>query len=310
MGTWGYGLYQNDIAQDVKSYYTEQLHFKDDSKAITNELISEHQFEIQDEDLAPVFWFALADTQWNLGRLEEIVKVNALKYIESGNDLMRWSNENPSQFKSRKAVLDKLESKLKSPQPPKKKIRRYRLYKCEWKKGDVFAYRLKSDYAKENGLYGRYFLFQKVDETVCYPGHIVPVVWVKITESTEIPLDKTAFEKLQYVKTSWYKYEPFSEEFHIDSTGLSQDEYAEKVEREKERLHVDDSGYIHIYRLILSNTSKRSIPKDLLYVGNFSTVRQPEFEYVPKRDVMLPEFLWRDFEENMIKRYISQKGNN
>lgn len=42
MGTWGYGLYQNDIAQDVKSYYTEQLHFNDDTETITKELISEH----------------------------------------------------------------------------------------------------------------------------------------------------------------------------------------------------------------------------------------------------------------------------
>lgn len=75
--------------------------------------------------MAPAFWFALADTQWNLGRLEEFVKANALKYIESGIDLMHWNNECSSEFKSRKAVLDKLESKLKSPQPPKKKISQY-----------------------------------------------------------------------------------------------------------------------------------------------------------------------------------------
>lgn len=67
------------------------------------------------------------------------------------------------------------------------KILKKRVYKCQWNLGDVFAYELESDLAKERGLYGRYFLIQKIDEDVWYPGHIVPIVYVKITNDNKLP---------------------------------------------------------------------------------------------------------------------------
>ena len=43
----------------------------------------------------------------------------------------------------------KLRTKLLSPQPPEKKVSKYRLYKCTWQVGDVYAYRLESEYSRE-----------------------------------------------------------------------------------------------------------------------------------------------------------------
>jgi len=52
----------------------------------------------------------------------------------------------------------------------------YRLFRCEWAVGDVFAYRFSSDLSREAGFYGQYILFQKVGEDTEWPGHIVPSV--------------------------------------------------------------------------------------------------------------------------------------
>lgn len=36
--------------------------------------MKEFQSSINDSDGAPIFWFALADIQWDFGRLDEMVK--------------------------------------------------------------------------------------------------------------------------------------------------------------------------------------------------------------------------------------------
>ena len=75
MGTWGAGLYQDDVAEDVRDYYMNQLRKGKSGAEVTLELIDDYNCEIFDTEDAPIFWFALADTQWNLGRLEEHVKL-------------------------------------------------------------------------------------------------------------------------------------------------------------------------------------------------------------------------------------------
>ena len=155
MGAWGPKLYQDDIAQDVRDTYKDRLRRGKTTKEITEELIEEYSEEIEDIDDGPIFWFALADIQWDYGRLLPKVKENAIKWIEDGSDIRRWEEEGTAkEVKVRKEVLEKLKNKLKSPMPEEKKVSQYRLYKCQWKIGDVYAYKMNSEYAKERGLYG------------------------------------------------------------------------------------------------------------------------------------------------------------
>ena len=154
MGTWGPKLYQDDLAEDVRDYYKDQLHRGKKGIDITQELLVQYQIVISDSEEASVFWFALADTQWNLGRLEDKVKETALKHILLGDDLERWKIENPKLAKAREQTIEELRQKLLSPQPPEKKVTQYKIYRCEWKYGDVYAYQLESDLAEEKGLYG------------------------------------------------------------------------------------------------------------------------------------------------------------
>ena len=168
MASWGPKLYQDDIAEDVRDYYKDQLKRGKTNEQVTGELLEEYEDILSDEEETPIFWFALADSQWEYGRLLPYVKEKALEYLKSGTDLIRWKNEavNLKEYQTREKVLRDLEFKLKSPQPLPKKVSQYRLYQCEWKIGDIFAYQLESDYAKENGLYKRYLILRKVDETI------------------------------------------------------------------------------------------------------------------------------------------------
>ena len=293
MGIWGPKLYQDDLAEDIRDAFEDRLKRGKTGKQITEELITEYEEELMDSDNAPVFWFALADIQWEFGCLEEKVKENALYHIQAGSNLRRWELEDSSNLHKRKIVLEELETKLLSPQPPEKKVKKYKLYECEWQIGDVYAYPLDSEYAKENKLDGYYFLFHKISETTYWPGHIIPIVRVKMSKKKELPKDVDEFNALEYVQTSVTRFEePYS---RIRGTSYVRGEISEK--------HiVDDFGFLPTYRLELINTSKRIIPKNLIYIGNYKEVTPPRLEFVPE-DISIPGFIWRFFDRNMIERY-------
>ncbi|MEI3129998.1 MAG: hypothetical protein V8S89_03880 [Oscillospiraceae bacterium] len=93
MGAWGTGLYQDDIAMEVREYYQELL-----KKGISNEesldcVLEAFEEVLEDADDAPPFWFGLADTQWKLGRLTDEVREQALALLSSGADLARWEGQ-------------------------------------------------------------------------------------------------------------------------------------------------------------------------------------------------------------------------
>lgn len=181
MGMWGFELYQNDTSLDVKDKFEELYNTGNAVQDITNKLTEDYESIMGNIDEEPLFWLALADTQWNLGVLMPLVKEKALYWVEKDSGMFSCRSIDTSAKAKRRKILDGLRAKLLSPQPTVKKTVKKRIYKCHWKLGDVFAYQLVSDLAKERGLYGRYFLLQKVDEGVWYPGHIVPIVYVKIT---------------------------------------------------------------------------------------------------------------------------------
>jgi hypothetical protein len=229
MGTWGPKLYQDDISEDVRCFYKDQLKLGKSNDEILNELIEQNAEIIADSDDAPIFWFALADTQWGYGLLLPYVKEAALKWLQEGSNIKRWEAENPKEVDTRKRVLKDLEIRLNSPQPPQKIVKQHRLYKCEWKIGDAFALKMESLYAEEKGLKGKFLLIQKVDDAIWHPGHITPVVYLLISNKL-----------------------PKNDEDLLDAELVINSEY---------------DGIT--YRRQLITTSKKVIPNDLIYVGKF-----------------------------------------
>ena len=86
MGAWGVKLYDNDVAEDIKNTYKEKLQEGKSNEEATDEIISDYEYMLEDVDDAPLFWMALADQQWKVGRLLPNVKEQALKWIEKGAD--------------------------------------------------------------------------------------------------------------------------------------------------------------------------------------------------------------------------------
>lgn len=301
MGAWGFQLYQSDMSLDVKDECRELFNAGKNAQEITNQLTEEYKSIMGDTDDELLFWLALADTQWELGILLPTVKEKALYWIHKDSSLCHCPTTTASAKAQRKRTLDDLRVKLLSPQPPVKKPAKKRTYTCQWKIGDVFAYQMDSDLAKERGLDGRYFLIQKVDEAVWYPGHIVPIVYVKLTRDASIPSSVEEYDQLEYVQTWFTKYE---ERFWPIDMSRPQEDIAEKS---KINYQVDEYGFLPQYRAKLLNTSKRVIPTNLIYVGNFANAVHPQNEFVPHSKENVVTVSWKQFDETfetkMIKRY-------
>lgn len=283
MGAWGTSLYANDSACDIRGDYLDMLRRGKTNEEVTRELIRRNESIMGDEEEEPLFWFALADTQWNYGRLLPEVKERALFFLSQDADLERWRESGEKKLQAWIKTLEQLEGKLRSPQPPEKKVSRYRLYQCKWKLGDVFAYQFVGEYSKETGFYGQYVIFRKVSEAIWWPGHIVPVVQVYKWIGNEIP----PLSDLPNMRLLELKY---------FSTVLSYDPN-----------HRDE------YVALLLSTSQGVIPKDNLYfLGNLQgeDINPPKTYncYSGYPNISWKGPAWKStFEKYIIDQYLSWK---
>jgi hypothetical protein len=143
MGTWGTAVFSDDTACDVRDSYIDLLGDGLSGPEATKKLVGEWSKSLEDTDEAPVFWLALATTQWKYGRLEPHVLQQALSAIDGGSDLARW-DIGSKEYRKRRAVLDRLRVQLTSLQRPKRRVpKRFRGSNL-WKIGELIAYRLLS----------------------------------------------------------------------------------------------------------------------------------------------------------------------
>jgi len=75
MGTWGPGLYQNDVSDDIKLGFIDKCKRGHTIEEATEIFIKEYADEVEDDEGAPNFWFALADIQWKYGKLLHILLI-------------------------------------------------------------------------------------------------------------------------------------------------------------------------------------------------------------------------------------------
>ena len=143
MGTWGPGLFSDDIACDVRDSYRDLVGDGHTGPQATEVLLKDWAPQLDDPDDGPVFWLSLAATQLRCGRLEDRVKAKALEIIEAGTDLNRWKDA-PRALRNRQSVLDRLAEELRSPQPAPKRIPKRFRDSTDWTVGEVIAYRLMS----------------------------------------------------------------------------------------------------------------------------------------------------------------------
>ena len=288
MGAWGTGLYQDDLALDVKESYDSLLNNGKTYAEANKLIIEEFDFCLNDQDEAPVFWLVLANVQMKHSCLEEETKTRAMESFE--HDLQRWKEASPAQQKKREQVLLRLKQRLLTYQPKKKPPLAPKTYHCDWQDGDVFAYPISGDNDRSKDFKGRFFLFHKIrNSSRGLPRYTFPIMRIKITEDETLPTSKEEFERLEYVKLFFAG--PFSSE---DS---------EKI-RLRHGLITDEVGLLMKYQALLYITSKRSIPKKLIYLGNYQNVTPPHNEYIDNIEQQVPLFIWETLEESLCDNYL------
>lgn len=196
MGTWGTGIFQNDIADDVKTTYINKLKMGKSDENALEETISENIDYLSDSEDSLDFWFSLASIMYDYGRLNEEIRCKVITLLESGNDFERWTER---EYKKRRTELEKLKTKMYSEMPLRKKIAVTKRFECKWEKNDIFFAEIKAicDLDKDG-----FFVFC-VSDTVEFDtrikglGDVLPVTYLKYVP--EIPNSLNEIDDLPFI---------------------------------------------------------------------------------------------------------------
>ncbi len=112
MGTFSVRIFGNDLACDVRAGFRALLAEGVDTPLATSRLIAEMDDAFDDDDEAPAAWLALAETQWDAGRLQPSVRARALELIETGAALAAFERDAPEIVPARQKELARLAAKL------------------------------------------------------------------------------------------------------------------------------------------------------------------------------------------------------
>jgi hypothetical protein len=119
MGAWGPGIFDNDLAADVRDEWREAIRAGEDAAAATARIREE--LESDDEPSRTEFWTGLAAAQSETGRLQPDVRDRALAVVAEGGDLELWEGD-----VERAAALGELAERLRGPQRKPKRLRRHK----------------------------------------------------------------------------------------------------------------------------------------------------------------------------------------
>ena len=155
MGGWGTGLFEDDMALDIKQEYQVLLAYG---------VPEEEAFKlVKDEYLLgddSIFWLTVAAIQQKYGILMEEVKDNALRCIDDGIDIALWEGSGEKTIKKREKVLNDLRDKLLASPLPKRKVAKPFYQKPRWKLGDVVASQIVLSGYKDEWYYNKYVLYR------------------------------------------------------------------------------------------------------------------------------------------------------
>lgn len=320
MGAWGNKIYQNDTAMDIKDSYKKLLQDGKSTEEAYEEMFESYSDVLSSEyvDDIIIFYLSFADTLWNYGRLTNELKEAALKIISECIEDKKKNKEESYCVYSVK-VLEELETKLKSEQPKEKKVRKVIPYVCDWNNYDVFSYKLESDYAKEKGIYGRHLMFIKIDIYENSVGGKDPVFWIKITDDDKIPKTVEEINNLDFIQLRSETYEDknslelieiLSKKYEnkiipecVERVLKYHEENYKKAKEERKNILFDKYGGIPVYRTGIWTKSKRSIPKKLIYIGNFPGIFHPTNENKMMDSVSILYAAWNNIEEAAIESY-------
>lgn len=185
MGSWGAGIFQNDVADDVCTDYRNKLKLGKSDEQALKELLDENADYMNDDEDKFDFWFGLSSVLYDFGRLTPEVRDIALRLIDEGeSDIARW--ERAADIKRRRNELEKLKNKLTSEQPPRKKLPPTKPFTCPWQPNDVYVYRPEG--------FEKYVLlavekYIQCDADIKGLNELLPVTFIKLSDIYPKTLD-------------------------------------------------------------------------------------------------------------------------
>lgn len=286
MGIWGPGLYENDLALDMKQFVSDEIEAGTSSPIVAKKLSEAFSFAVGDEDDELVYWMTLADLQVDLGHLDDHVREKVLSYIEHGENSKVWVSSNPAERKARKKVLDALRKEIVSPvkgslsRPKASTIGKKATKKnsAKWDKYEVYALPISAIGEKTRGYHGRYLIFHVLGR-IFLEGKSYPRVRIKLSESTELPSDEASLNRAEFVQLSFCGMYRMSLLENTSAPSLTP-----------------------VYQAMIFNTSSAYMPKNLIYLGSFPNLLPPSEEYVPN-DLCIPGYAWKHMESHVLGDY-------
>ncbi len=113
MGTWGYDIFDNDVAADVRTRFEDALELGDSAAHATSVVLREWSEALDDPADGPHVWLALAALQADRNALQGSVRDHAIQIIDSGAGLAGWDQEaSPEEYAGRQRVLEELRARL------------------------------------------------------------------------------------------------------------------------------------------------------------------------------------------------------
>ena len=243
MGAWGVGLFQNDMALEVKDTYIKKLQVGKSNDEALNETIDELNELFADSDDRIDCWFALASLMYDYGRLTPDVKNEALEIINSKNDEERWDDKDK---KKRNQVVESLKEKLLTRQPDEVKVRLIKRRTPKIKPDEIYYFVLNDEYYRDDWFFNHY-VYVLVDSWTEYDNRIIglgdehALIYLKSTD--HLVSDIKELDSLTF----------FNYNFRANN---------ENRKLEDKRILIDNQGF--------SNMKKR-----LIYFGTYSFQREP-----------------------------------
>ena len=173
-----------------------------------------------------------------------------------------------------------------------------------WKKWDTFYYKIESENKLINN---RYLLFVKVDEAQWYEKYSYPIFRVLITKNDKLPTSFEEVNNLEHVQTSqvyWYK--------RCDSPDLHNMDYYRVIkERCNMKCYPDELNFLKIYPASIVIDSRKNLPDNWHYLGNYPITNFPKDEYVPFYESKIEDncYYWKPDGRNDIKRMVQNYLN-
>lgn len=114
MGTWGSGLFEDDLAIDIRSSFASAVESGTMPGSAAQIVLREYNESISDSDEAPVVYLSLASLLLDSGVCEHAAISRAARIIEDRVGLDRWREVGGTALAEREAVYQDLRSRIES----------------------------------------------------------------------------------------------------------------------------------------------------------------------------------------------------